>query len=173
MEVTAYLKSLRMAPRKVRLVTHGIKGLTIMEAKFQLQHIGKRSALPVSKLLDSAAANAVNGFGLSKDNLYVKDIHVDGGTILKRSRPKSFGMASPIEKRTSHIRIILDERMPGLRKEKKAETKQLGASASSEKEEGKEATDKVLKKNESRLVPKSFGGQMRNLGRRFFRRKSM
>src|SRR3989344_4264110 len=117
MQITAKLNNLRIAPRKVRLVARAIKGMDAMVAKHQLDYIIKRSSQPISKLLDSAMANAHNNLGLVKDNLFIKDVVVDEGPKLKRFRPKGFGMASPIEKKTSRIKIVLEEKVPGLKAE--------------------------------------------------------
>ena len=110
MQVSAQLNNLRISPRKVRLVARAIKGMDAMTAKHQLDYIIKKSSNPISKLLDSAMANGHNGFGLVKENLFIKDIVVNEGPKLKRFRPKGFGMASPIEKKTSHIKIVLEEK---------------------------------------------------------------
>lgn len=118
MQVVAQLNNLRIAPRKVRLVAQAIKGMDALVAKHQLNYVIKKSSKPITKLLDSALANAHNNFGLVKDNLFIKDIVVNEGPKLKRFRPKGFGMASPIEKKTSHIKVVLEERVPNLRGEK-------------------------------------------------------
>ena len=70
MQVTAQLNNLRIAPRKVRLVSGLLKGLDVVRAKSQLSHLAKKSARPLSKLLDSAMANGYNNFGLVKENQY-------------------------------------------------------------------------------------------------------
>jgi len=121
MEVTAKLRYYRQSPRKVRLVTKAISGLSTKEAFEQLQFIPKRASRPVTKLLQSAIANAVNNFSLKNDNLYIKSITVDSGPTLKRWRPRAFGKASMIRKKTSHIIVILDEKIPSdqLAKDKK------------------------------------------------------
>lgn len=109
MEVKASLKYLRISPRKTRLVINLIKGLPAGEAEQQLIHLAKRSKEPVLKLLRSAIANAEHNFQLDKDNLYVKIARVDEGPTLKRWRPRARGVAAPINKRMSHLVIILDE----------------------------------------------------------------
>ena len=109
MEVKASLKYLRISPRKTRLVTELIKGLSVKDAEQQLIHLPKRSSQPVLELLKSAIANAENNFQLNKDDLYVKIARVDEGPSLKRWRPRARGAAYTIKKRTSHIHIVLDE----------------------------------------------------------------
>jgi len=111
MQVTAKLRHLRIAPRKVRLVAEVIRGLDVEAAEKQLGFINKRAARPMLKLLNSAVANGVNNFKLKKDNLFISELRVDEGPTLKRWTPRAFGRASAIHKRTSHITIILDERV--------------------------------------------------------------
>lgn len=108
-DVKAQLNNLRIAPRKVRLVTNLIKGLPVMKAVSQLTFSNKRSALPIIKLVNSAVANASNNFKLGKDELYVKEIRVDEGPALKRYMPRARGRAALIKKRTSRIQIVLSE----------------------------------------------------------------
>lgn len=110
MEITAHLNYLRISPRKVRLVANLIKGMSINGAELELRHLSKRSSLPLLKLLKSAVANAKHNFQLSDDGLYVKDIVVNSGTVLKRFTPRAFGRASSIHKRTSHVSLVLDSR---------------------------------------------------------------
>ena len=109
MDIHASLRFLRLAPRKVRLVVDMVRGLPALEAETRLPFINKEAARPVLKLLQSAMANAEHNFKLQKQNLVIKTITVDGGPTLKRSRPRAFGRAAPIRKRTSHINIILSD----------------------------------------------------------------
>ncbi len=109
MEVKASLKYLRISPRKVRLLTNLIKGLSVKSAEANLLHISKKSSKPLLKLLKSAMANAEHNFNLDKDNLFVRAIRVDEGPALKKWRPRARGAASPIRKRTSHIFLTLKE----------------------------------------------------------------
>lgn len=111
MEVTAKLKFYRQSPRKVRLVTNLIRYMDVQKALNQLGFLNKRAALPIKKLLASGLANAVNNFSLNEKNLYVKKIVVDGGPSLKRWMPRAFGRASKIRKRTSHVTLVLDEKI--------------------------------------------------------------
>lgn len=112
MEVVAKLKYLRMSPRKVRLVVDLIRGMEVKRAKSYLQFSTKRAGAQVLKLLNSAVANAANNFKKEKEGLYIKKIFVDQGPTYKRYRPRARGMTSPINKRTSHITIVLDEKVP-------------------------------------------------------------
>lgn len=113
MTVKAQAKYIRMSPRKIRLVVDLVRGLDVEEAKTQLNFMNKIAARPVLKLLESAVANASHNFKLKKENLYIKEIQVDGGPTLKRWKPRAFGRATPIRKRSSHITILLDERKKG------------------------------------------------------------
>jgi large subunit ribosomal protein L22 len=109
MEVKAKAKFIRMSPRKVRLVVDVIRNKTALEALEQLQFINKRAVRPLEKLLNSAIANAKHDYEIEQDNLYIKDIRVDEGPTLHRWMARAHGRATPIRKRTSHIRLILDE----------------------------------------------------------------
>lgn len=111
MEVKAYLRHLRISPRKVRLVVDIIRGMGAEQAQTQLEFINKRATEPVLKLLNSALANAEHNFNLEKENLYISKIFVDEGATLKRARPRAMGRSAPIRKRTSHITVILDEKV--------------------------------------------------------------
>jgi large subunit ribosomal protein L22 len=111
MEVKAKARHIRMSPRKVRLVVDSIRGLLADDALAQLKHMNKLAATPVLKLLESAIANATNNFGLEAGGLYVKAITADQGPTLKRWKPRAMGRATPIRKRTTHISIVLDEKM--------------------------------------------------------------
>lgn len=113
MEVKAKLSHLHIAPRKVRLVVDLIRGLDTQEAIAKLTLTAKRAARPVNKLLKSAIANAEHNFSLDKNNLFIKEIRADEGPRLKRWQPRAFGRAYQILKRSSHVSIILEERVPG------------------------------------------------------------
>ncbi len=110
MEVKAIARFIRISPRKVRLVADIVRGMDAPAAVLQLQFIKKRAAIPVGKLLKSAMANAENNFKLNPSEMFVKQIMVDGGPVLKRFRARAFGRAAPIRKRSSHITIVLDKR---------------------------------------------------------------
>lgn len=172
METSAKISQLRIAPRKVRLVSDYLKGMDVTKAKNQLDHLAKRAAKPLSKLLDSAIANANNNLGMVKENLYIKNIVVDEGTKLKRFRPKGFGSTSPIEKKTSQVKIVLDERVQGMKAEPKKKIER------EESREEKAAKPMAEKKTIERIKPeikketpkRGFFGK---LGKRFFRRKAI
>jgi len=111
-QVKAQLNGLRMSPRKVRLLVGLVKRRTVAVAIDQLQHMTKRASSPLIKLIESAAANAQNNFKLDRDHLFIKDMWVDEGIKLRRYRPKGFGRANPIEKKTSRVNVVLEDRAP-------------------------------------------------------------
>ncbi len=109
MEVKAKLKNLRMSARKVRLVVDVVRGLKIDKALDSLNFLKKEAAKPVAKLINSGIANALNNFNLDKDNLFVREIKVDEGSVLRRWMPKAHGRATPVRKRSCHIILVLGE----------------------------------------------------------------
>lgn len=108
MQVKAEQKSIRMAPRKVRLVANLVRNLEINEALDQLASVNKRAVKPMIKTLNQAVANAVNNHKANKENLVIKEIQIGEGPTYKRWQPVSRGRAHSILKRTSKIRIILE-----------------------------------------------------------------
>ena len=113
MEARAVAKYIRMSPRKARLVVDQIRGRSAQEAMAILQLTPNKPAEPIYKVLHSAVANAENNFEMNKDNLYVAQVLIDQGPVLKRFRPRARGMASKIRKPTSHITIVLRENKEG------------------------------------------------------------
>lgn len=107
MEIKAIAKSVRMSPRKISLVADMVRHLSIDDALAALDAQHKRAALPLSKLLKSAIANAVNNAGLDKNNLVIESIYVSGGPVLKRFWPSTRGRIHPYKKRSTNIRIVL------------------------------------------------------------------
>lgn len=112
MEVKAFLRNLRQAPRKVRMVADLIRGRSVHYAEEQLSFSPRFAAHPLLKLLRSAIADAVHNFKINKENLYIKTLRVDEGSALKRWSSRAFGRASRLTKRVSHISIVLDEIRP-------------------------------------------------------------
>ena len=106
----AFLKNYRQAPRKVRLVAGLIKGKKVEEAIAMLDFLAKRAGLPIKKLLLSAVANATQ-MGVEKENLFVKELRVDKGIVMKRMMPAAMGTGHRINKRTSHVTILLAEKV--------------------------------------------------------------
>ena len=124
-EAKAQLKNYRQSPRKVRLVADSVRGKSVAEAIDILSFVPNRAALPLQKLLASAKANAL-AMNIQAENLKVKELMVDEGPTLYRSRPRSRGMANPIRKRTSHVTVVVTEGEPKkvkAKKPKSSETK--------------------------------------------------
>lgn len=126
--ITAELNTYRQSPRKVRLVSDLVKGKSVTDALRVLSVTIKEAAGPLHKLIASAVKNAKNSFDIDEKNLYVKDFRVDAGAVLKRSMPRARGSAFPILKRTSHIKLVLEERgaengKPKTKSAKKVESK--------------------------------------------------
>ena len=105
----AFLKNYRQSPRKVRLVAGLIKGKSVAEAIAELDFLAKRAGLPIKKLLLSAVANAKQ-MGLEKENLFIKELRVDKGIVMKRMMPAAMGTGHRINKRTSHLNLLLAEK---------------------------------------------------------------
>ena len=110
MEARANLKYLRISPRKVKIVLDLIRGKDVATATAILMQTPKAASEPVMKLLKSAAANAENNHGMDPEKLYVSACYANGGPILKRIMPRAQGRAFRINKRTSHITIVVSER---------------------------------------------------------------
>jgi large subunit ribosomal protein L22 len=109
MEAKAVLRYSRISPQKTRLVADQVRGKQIGEALRILGSMDKKRASIISKLLNSAVANATTTGAIDVDNLYVKTIIVDEGPTLKRFRPRAQGRANRILKRTSHVSVVLEE----------------------------------------------------------------
>ena len=111
MEVKATAKTLRVQPRKVRLVLNLIRGKDVEEAEAICKFTPNKGGYLVGKVLHSAIANAVNNEDLDESNLYVKECYANEGITMKRYMPRAKGSASQILKRTSHITVVVsDER---------------------------------------------------------------
>ena len=109
MEAIAHLKYLRISPRKVSVVLDLIRNKPAKYAVAILQNTNKAAAEPVCKLLKSAMANAENNHGMDVDKLVVAKVFACPGPILKRIMPRAQGRAFRINKRTSHVTIVLEE----------------------------------------------------------------
>lgn len=112
-EAKAIARTVRIAPRKVRLVVDLIRGKQVGEAIAILKHTPKAASPVVEKVLNSAIANAEHNYDLDVNNLVVSKVFVDEGATLKRFRPRAQGRASAINKRTSHITLVVSEKKEG------------------------------------------------------------
>ncbi|MBC8263128.1 MAG: 50S ribosomal protein L22 [Anaerolineales bacterium] len=108
-EVRAIVKYVPMSPRKVRLVINQVRGLVVDEALAILKFTPKAAAKPVSKVIESAIANAEENYGLSREDLYVSQIFADVGPTQKRWKAGARGRVKPRLKRSSHITVVLGE----------------------------------------------------------------
>jgi len=113
MQAKAVARYVRIAPRKVSLVLDLIRGKEVGEAIAILRHTPKAASPIIEKVLNSAIANAENNHNMNVGNLLVKEAYANQGPTLKRFRPRAMGRASRINKRTSHITIVLTEKKEG------------------------------------------------------------
>lgn len=110
MEARATVKYVRITPRKVKIVCDLIRGKSVGQAIAILMNTPKSASEPVLKLLKSAAANAENNHQMDPEKLYVAQISANPGPIIKRIMPRAQGRAYRINKRTSHITIVVKEK---------------------------------------------------------------
>lgn len=106
-EVIAKLKHLNIAPRKTRFVADTLRGLSANDAEAELMLQSRRPSVSLLKLLRSAVANAKTNYKVEPAKLYVKEIKVDEGPVMKRYMPRAFGRMNLIQKKTSHVTLIL------------------------------------------------------------------
>ena len=110
MEARAQLNYLRISPRKVGIVCDLIRGKSVAQAIAIMENTPKAACEPLVKLVKSAAANAENNHQMDPEKLYVAEVFANGGPILKRIRPRAQGRAFRINKRTSHVTVVVKER---------------------------------------------------------------
>ncbi len=109
MQVRAIARDIGIPPRKMRLVTDAVKGLTVNEALSYLQFIPNAGAKPVSKVVASAAANAENNYNLNPDDLYILNIVTDDSFRVKRIKARPHGRAARILRRFCHVTVIVSD----------------------------------------------------------------
>ncbi|CAK8713287.1 MAG: LSU ribosomal protein L22P [Candidatus Electronema aureum] len=109
MEARAVAKYIRISPQKARLVADVVRGKDVETAITTLRFMPKKAARILHKVLESAVANAEQTETIDVDTLYIKEIQINGGPMLKRFRPRAMGRAARILKRTSHITVVVDE----------------------------------------------------------------
>jgi large subunit ribosomal protein L22 len=110
MEVRASLQTVRVSPRKARLVVDLVRGKRVMDAIAISRFLPQKSAVEVEKLLKSVAANAENNYDLDPEDLWIKEIYADDGPTYRRFRAKARGRVGRIQKRTCHITVIAEDR---------------------------------------------------------------
>ena len=113
MEAKAVAKYIRISPRKARQVIDLVRGKDVYKAKGILKNTPKKASRLIEKVLDSAMANAENNHDMFVEDLKVAEAYVDEGPTMKRFQARAMGQASPINKRTSHITIVLTEKKEG------------------------------------------------------------
>lgn len=110
MEARAMARFIRVTPFKARQVVDLIRGKDVREAKAILKYTNKKGAPLVAKVLNSAVANAEHNFDMDSDSLFVSEIFVDEGPAIKRMKPRAYGRADIMKRRTSHITVVVKER---------------------------------------------------------------
>lgn len=129
MAVQAVAKGVHMSPRKVGVVAQLVRGRTVADALTILEHVPRRAALPVKKVVESARANAAYNHNYKADSLKIVSISVTPGPRFKRYRPAAHGRALPFQRRTSHILVVVEgEQRPA----KKPAVKKADAEAEKE-----------------------------------------
>ena len=121
MEAVGKASFIRCSPRKLRLVVSGIKKLSLPKAIVFLENSSRRSSLPLLKVVQQAQANAVNNLGLEMESLKIKKIEIGEGPVYKRWQPVSRGRAHEIQKKTSHIKVVLEGEKKSKKEMKKIE----------------------------------------------------
>ncbi len=110
MRIQAISRNVKVSPRKVRLVADAVKPLSVKDALVSLRGTRKRAAYAIIKTLESALANATNNAKLDKNTMQIADIDVAEGQAFKRFHPSTRGRIHPYKKRSSHIRVVLEEK---------------------------------------------------------------
>ena len=109
-EARATATNVRLTPRKARLVIDQGRGKDVKVALGLLRNINRAACEPVTKVIKSAAANAINNFGMDEDKLYIKEIYATDGLKMRRYLPRAKGSASGLVKRCCHITVVVKMR---------------------------------------------------------------
>lgn len=109
-EARATATNVRLTPRKARLVIDQVRGKDVKVALGLLRNINRAACEPVTKVIKSAAANAINNFGMDEDKLYIKEIYANDGLKMRRYLPRAKGSASGLVKRCCHITVVVKMR---------------------------------------------------------------
>lgn len=172
MTITAKLNYLRISPRKVRLVADLIRGRKAEEAQTILNFTVKKASKPLLKLLKSAVANAKQNFQIpDESNLFIARVVVDEGPKLKRWRARARGVAGRIQKKTSHVTLVLGEIAPGTQGKKKVRIKKTKAALIPSGQEKVEKSPKV-KKSRFKQEPITEKPRMARGIQKIFKRKA-
>lgn len=183
-EVKAFARYIHVSPRKLRLVADLVRKTPVDVALEQLRFSSKHAALPLTKAINSAVANAVHNFNMNKDDLFVKSITIDGGPVFKRYAPRAQGRAFIERKRTSHINVILEARERGKKSrrsifslrpkvtiDQKIEEKQARATQAEPQASG-EVKQRQVKPKQAPKARERIKRNIVDLKRRLFNRKS-
>ena len=185
-EVKAFARYIHVSPRKLRLVADLVRSMQVSTALEQLRFSSKNAALPLTKAINSAVANAVHNFNLNKENLFVKTITIDQGPVFKTYAPRAQGRAFVERKRTSHINVTLESRVQTKKGNKRSifsirpkttadEKLNKDAEKKHQVVEAKEGEANMNKATGPKQVPRASEkrkGNLINLKRRLFNRKS-
>jgi large subunit ribosomal protein L22 len=166
----AKLNYLKIAPRKVRLIANLLKKRSVIEAESELLYRPQRAAKPLLKLLRSAVSNAVNK-DFKKENLFIADIRVDQGPMLKRWMPRAQGRATPIHKKMSHIILVLEEKEEQKARYKAPTMKSIKSDKHVGHEKEEEVKSKENKKEAKETKSKKTSGTA--MKPKLFQRKAM
>ncbi len=147
MQLVTRINEVKTSPRKVRIVADAIRNLSVSEAEDALSVIEKRGAAHLQKALKSAVANAVNNSNLQKGNLIIKTLDVNEGVVIKRFHPSTRGRIHPYQKRSSNIRIVLEERVASV---PAVEAAPKAIEAPSAKQSPEKVEEKKVKKGEEK-----------------------
>ena len=109
MDAKAVGRYLRVTPRKARFVLDNVRGKSVSEALAMLKFVPNEAARYISKVVQSAAANAENNYAMDRDALRITGATVDAGPTMKRIQPRAMGRAYRILKRSSHITVVVSE----------------------------------------------------------------
>lgn len=167
-EQKAKLNYLKIAPRKMRQVADTLKGLPVQEAEAQLLMRRRRASKALLKLLRSAIVNAQNNQKLDKSKLFVSSLRVDQGPMLKRFLPRAMGRATPIQKKMSHVTLVL-------REAEKPFLKRFDIVPPPKKGKKEEKAKKLKKEEKIKKEEKEILKKPEKVGffKKFFRRKSV
>jgi large subunit ribosomal protein L22 len=164
MDIKVKLRYLKIAPRKVRLAADVIRGESVVKAKSLLTFMVKKPSEPLLKLLNSGIAAAKNEYGIEESKLYISEIKVDEAPKIKRWMPRARGSAAPIQKKNSHITLVLSGGEPVKKKKSKA----VKVTKVTEVKEG------VVKKGNWKDKDNSIKSYAdKSLNKKIFRRKSI
>ena len=124
-QVQAIAKGVRSSPRKVSEVAALVRNRSVADALVILEHVQRKAAIPVRKAIESAKANATYNHNVKEDTLVLAEVNVTAGPRIKRFRPAAHGRALPFERKTTHIKIVVEgQERPANKPVKKAEPKQ-------------------------------------------------